>query len=871
MALCLKWLVIFNKFFKPWLMKSSAFPILALFLFILTACGPKGQLPPANESGISKALAQFRKEHVKDIRYELFFKLPASSADPVAAEFKLSFQLDEALASLPLDFNATEGIVQNLLINGQEAKITHELEHVILDGKHLQVGHNEVEISFLAGTRSLNRNEDFLYSLLVPDRASTVFPCFDQPNLKSVYSLRLEMPEDWSAIANGAVLEERLGDGRKTMLFGETERIPTYLFAFAAGKFEKAVHQSERYGQMVMLHRESDSVKAARNIPEIFDLHEKALRWMEEYTGIPYPYGKLDFALIPPFQYGGMEHVGAIQYRASSLMLEENPSLQQQMGRASLISHEVAHMWFGDLVTMDWFDDVWMKEVFANFMAAKMVNPSFPEINHELRFLLAHHPAAMGIDRSAGRHPIQQELENLKQAGNLYGPIIYQKAPIMMRQIEASIGEENMQKALQKYLETYAHGNATWDDLAAIIVTVSANPRIEEMMQQWVKEARFPEVDYSVEGTKFTLIEKEEASLSQSLSIASITEDKEPQLMQVLIGPNTMSKFEMPFENAQYIMNADGMAYGYFKTPQATAALSPSLADPLLRAVNYINAYETMLHGDLPPAFMLEVLKNGAERESDPQLRARILGMASSIFARFLPAEARVNQAAIWEELLLRKWKETENPSDKRIWFNTYTGMALTQEALDNLYTWWKEEKDVHGLKLNPGDYRNLAATLALHNYENSGGLIAEQLDRIENPDDKARWAFVSPALSGDKEVRDAFFAKLLEAENRSREPWVTQALGYLNHPLRQQEALAYLPQVLEELEEVQLTGDIFFPKAWLDAALGGHNSREAAAVVQQFLDTHPDYNPRLRQKLLQSADMLFRSADIVFENPERK
>lgn len=843
-----------------------------LFLLILgtMACAPDGIQPPANEPGISKALADFRKEHVSAIHYNLFFDLQESPDAPIPAELLLQFTLKEGLESLPLDFNTTDGSVQGLIINGEEAEIKHEQEHVLLDGRLLNEGVNEVKISFTAGSRSLNRNEDFLYSLLVPDRASTVFPCFDQPNLKSVYKLNLEMPESWNAIANGALMEERVKQGRKTMEFGETERIPTYLFAFAAGKFEKAVHQSQQYGQMVMLHRESDSTKAARNIPEIFDLHEKALRWMEEYTGIPYPYGKLDFALIPPFQYGGMEHVGAIQYRASSLMLDENPSLQQQMGRASLISHEVAHMWFGDLVTMDWFDDVWMKEVFANFMAAKMVNPSFPEINHDLRFLLAHHPSAMSIDRSAGRHPIQQELENLKQAGNLYGPIIYQKAPIMMRQIEQAIGEENMQQALRKYLNTYAHGNATWDNLAAIIQEVSDNSRIEAMMQQWVKEARFPEIDYSLEGNKLILEEKEDASLSQAISIAAIREGLEPQLMHILIGPQTMPNVELPFNDARLIMNADGMAYGYFKTPAEVAALSPELKDPLLRAVNYLNTYETMLHGDLPPAFLLDVLKKGAETETEPQLISRILGMASSTYERFLLPNEQNTWAPIWEELLLRKWKETANPSDKRIWFSTYTNMASTPEALENLYTWWKEQKEVNGLRLNPGDYRNLAATLALHGYENSGGLIAEQEARIDNPDDKARWAFVSPALSADQAVRDTFFKQLLEPENRSREPWVSQAMGYLHHPLRQKEARKYLPEVLEELEEVQLTGDIFFPKAWLDAALGGHNSKEAAAIVQQFLDQNPDYNPRLRQKLLQSVDMLFRSADIV-NNEERR
>ena len=123
---------------------------------------------------------------------------------------------------------------------------------------------------------------------------------------------------------------------------------------------------------------------------------------MEQYTGIPYAFGKFDFVLIPAFQFGGMEHAGKILYNASGLMLDESATQNQQLGRASVIAHETAHMWFGDLVTMRWFNDVWMKEVFANFMAAKIVNPSFPEVNHELRFLLSHYPAAYEVDRTPG-------------------------------------------------------------------------------------------------------------------------------------------------------------------------------------------------------------------------------------------------------------------------------------------------------------------------------------------------------------------------------------------------------------------------------------------------------------------------------------
>src|SRR5262249_13362966 len=256
--------------------------------------------------------------------------------------------------------------------------------------------------------------------------------------------------------------------GRIKVRFAETQPLSTYLFAFATGKF--SIETGERSGRTFrMFHRETDAAKVARNRDAVFDLHATALDWLENYTGIKYPFGKFDFLLVPSFQFGGMEHPGAIFYNASGILLDPSATQNQKLGRASVIAHETAHMWFGDLVTMKWFNDVWMKEVFANFMAAKIVNPSFPEINHELRFLYAHYPLAYDVDRTPGSNAIRQRLDNLDEAGSLYGAIIYQKAPIVMRQLETLLGETSFRDGLRQYLQAHEFANATWPDLIRVL------------------------------------------------------------------------------------------------------------------------------------------------------------------------------------------------------------------------------------------------------------------------------------------------------------------------------------------------------------------------------------------------------------------
>ena len=377
------------------------------------------------------------------------------------------------------DFAQPADHVSSVQANGQAVAIRSENGHLIIPAESLARGENTVDIAFTAGDEALNRNDEYLYSLFVPARASRAFPCFDQPDIKGTLSLTLEVPAAWAALSNAPETGRETSGDRATVRFGETPALPTYLFGFAAGKF--SVERGERNGRTFQLyHRETDAAKVAANLETIFDLHHQALGWLEAYTDRKYPFAKLDFVLLPAFQFSGMEHAGAIYYNAPAVFLDKTATQNQLLSRASLIAHETSHMWFGDLVTMKWFDDVWLKEVFANFMAAKIVNPTFPEIDHELRFFLQHYPPAYEVDRTAGANPIRQELANLREAGSLYGPIIYQKAPIVMRQLEQILGAEALRDGLREYLTRFAFSNATWIDLIEIL-----DRRTDEDLAAW--------------------------------------------------------------------------------------------------------------------------------------------------------------------------------------------------------------------------------------------------------------------------------------------------------------------------------------------------------------------------------------------------
>jgi aminopeptidase N len=822
---------------------------------------------PAVVPGVSRELAEFRKQTISRVAYDLRLTVPASKAAPVLAEETVSFRLRDNRAPVQLDFKGQASQLHSLTINGQPAAIDYRQEHLVLPTAALRVGDNVVKISLNAGDLSLNRNADYLYTLLVPDRARTVAPVFDQPNLKATFALALTVPPGWKTVANSRWAGT---DSTKTTQYIPSDSISTYLFSFAAGKF-KRVTQQVQGRPMNFLHRETDTTKIRLSVPIIFRLHGEALSFLEKYTGIPYPFQKFDFTAIPDFQYGGMEHVGNIDYKASSLFLDEGATKDQLLARQNLIGHETAHMWFGDLVTMQWFNDVWMKEVFANFMADKMNPEAAAGPAQLLKFVTDHYPTAYAVDRTAGANPIRQPLENLQEAGSLYGNIIYHKAPIMMRQLEQLMGEKPFQEGVQEYLKKYAHGNATWPDLITIL-DAHTPADLAAWNQVWVNQPGRPVFDYELQAGASQLVMRQHA------------EDKSdrlwPQQFEVTLMypsgpvklPVNMSQREvavpLPAGNgtpSYVLLNSQGLGYGVFPVaPQAADHLA-SLADPVARASTYIALYENMLAGrGLAPRPLLDrYLAQTAHETNDLNIKL-VTDQLGHIYWQFLTPAERTALAPAVEKALWQAMQKQPRPGEQKLYFKAYQSIALTPAAQKRLYQIWQSQKAPGLVKLTEDDYTSLALALAVRDYAAPQPILTQQLARITNVDRRQRLQFLLPALSPDVAVRDQFFASLKDEKNREKEAWVQSALGYLHHPLRQATSVNYLPASLDLLQEIQQTGDIFFPAGWLQATLGSYQSPAAARTVREFLAAHPDYNPQLRNKLLQAADDLFRAEKLV-------
>ena len=848
---------------------------LLCFILVIYSCQSVKKTTLLLENGISKELAVYRKSQVLNISYDLSFEIPKEKEHPILSQLTLKANLGNVQEPLYLDFNEKKENLKSVIVNGKTVVILHEKEHLIIPKKYLIKGQNIVEVYFIAGDLSLNRNDDFLYTLLVPDRASTLFSCFDQPDIKATYTLSITAPKGWSVLA-GAPLSKKteLGDFVQHQ-FEQSDQMSTYLFSFVAGEFKSISKNSDNF-PMTLLYRENNPEKLSESMDAIFSLHRQSVSFLEKYTQYPFPFKKMDFATIPVFQYGGMEHVGTIQYRESKLFLDNSATNSEKLSRGKLIAHETSHMWFGDLVTMKWFNDVWMKEVFANFMADKIMNPLFPDINHNLQFLATHYSSAYEEDRTKGTHPIRQNLANLKNAGSLYGNIIYNKSPIMMRQLEASMGKEMFQKGIQKYIQKYANSNADWENLVEIL-DEETSLNIKKWSDVWVNQSgRALFTDH---------IEYDDAQTIRSFVIQQQAEDGSlnvwPQIFEIgLVYPDTIKVIPVHVNSRitelkeaiglqkpiSVIYNYNGYGYGVFPVDSNNLDKIPDIKDEVARAYSYINAYENTLTGKITAVKAFDVFVKGIAVEQNELIVKLLSNQLSSIFWNFLNVKQQVvAQAEL--ELLLFNELQAEIPSNvKKTIFGLFENIAYSKTGKEKLYQIWNKEIIIPNLKLNEDDYINMAMDLAIYKHEKFDDILSKTRAIISNSDKQKRFDFLLPSLSNDLAVRDAFMASLKLQKNREKEAWVQVGLANVHHPLRQDSSKKYLKECLNLIEEVQLTGDIFFPKGWLVNSVGKYSSADAFKIVNDFLKENPKFSPVLKRKLLQATDNLSRAQEIKKE-----
>ncbi len=833
--------------------------------------------------GISQALARKRKALLSEVRYRLSFRLTPGMKE-VRGRVRIDFLLARPVPSLALDFQGSR--LEGASLQGVPlGEISRREDHVLLPGSRLRQGRNTFSAAFSSPVASTGTpltvyrdkagGKEYFYTLLVPADAHRLFPCFDQPDLKGRFRLELTAPREWKCVSNSPEAGPPL-PGKKGGLvhrFEETPPLSTYLFAFAAGPFQLLAGPSPREGFPPIRVFFRPSQASRLEAPLLFRRHLECLRLYERLFGTNYPFSKLDFVLVPGFPYGGMEHAGAIFYREASLCFDHPPTSRERERRSAVIYHEVSHQWFGDLVTMKWFDDLWLKEGFANLMSYYALDRLQPGRGAWTRFHQDLTERALGVDVTRGTTAVYQPLENLDDAKSNYGPIVYDKAPAVLKALLFRAGEKKFFRGLHLYLSRFAWKNASYRDLLACLEEAGAG-NLSRWSAWWFLTPGLPAVRPRLRR------DGKGGILSLSLlqeSPQGWWEGGWPLKVRVLLGyPDGRKVFlSCPLEGPigpvggaaglpvpRWILpNPENRAYGIFLPWKdgAPALMEdlPGWKDSLLRSCGFASLEALLRRGELDPGKFLGFCLRLLETERDPSSYAVVLGAAARVLERFLPPGRRPTWRARWAAFARAQLVEEDRKAEAlplvRFLLRAGRDLGLAGMLVAREYPLpW----------LTPGKKDLFLAAAAL---VAAGRWKKADLARFAasfGKEDTAKYVFLAGAASPDPRIKKEYFRLYLDPKGPP-EQWVSESLSWFHWPGQERVTLPFLEPALERLEWVKAHRKIFFMPAWIDAFVNGHSSREALETVRRFLRLHPGLPGDIRLKVLQSLDRLERAVRV--------
>ena len=875
-----------------------------LCLMCLDSLSPAKAHAAPVESGVSRELATARAGRLSDLHYALSFDLQPH-APTLPGQETLTFT-DSGKGDLALDYR--DGTPASAQLNGQSIPVALVNGHLTLPGARLVHGPNELKLSFASNvaatgkaiTRYTDRDDgnEYLYTLFVPMDASMAFPCFDQPDLKARFTLTISHPPDWTVISNTApVLFQQSGPNAATV-FNETLPISTYLFAFAAGPWQSL--PGHALGEPAVYVRKSQLARAQTEAPQVQQMAARGIAYLSTYFAQPFPFPKYDLVLIPGFPFGGMEHAGATFLNEDGVLFRTAPTASDYFRRNTLVLHETCHQWFGDLVTMRWFDDLWLKEGFAQYMAYKALAELEPASQPWKHFYEDIKPTAYGIDETQGTTPIYQNIPNLLDAKSAYGAIVYQKAPAVLKQLNFFLGEDTFRNGLRLYLKQHAYANAQWADLVGAFQSagdqLGQHKDVQTWARAWILQRGMPQVNvaWTCEAGKISRLSLTQQDVLHTSATWPISNqvllaypDRSPETLNTAWSSSqTQVSAALGKPCPSYVFaNAGDQAYGRFlldptSEPLVSSVLvpvtkpgAPVLAsetwvpDPLLRTQLWGALWENVHIAQSAPSAYIHLALKSLPTETDESL-ARIQGnrIASALHA-YLSDHNRAIYAPQAESVIADRMLHASTLNLRIVHFRTFTSIAETPQALNQLKALLDGSLTIVGMPLKPLDRWNLIGHLIALSDPDAARLFAAEKAK-DHSGEGQKYAFAIQAGMPDAAMKSDYFADYLGTASGIQEDWLSQSLRPFNAWNQTPLTEPYLTRALDALPEVKRTRKIFFLGSWLSAFLDGQHSPEAQAAVHAWLAAHT-LDPDLRLKVLEASDALDRTVLIRTRFPE--
>lgn len=651
---------------------------------------------------LTQAEAEARALRISDCHYTLDLDIPRK-AEGYRGTVNIEFTLSGAGDTF-VDHRGKS--IQLLEINGLAVPADWTGYRLMLPGAALVQGANTVRIVYENdydhsgdGFHQFidpEDGEEYLYSNFEPYEAHRLFPCFDQPDIKASYQLTITAPADWEIVTNSRELHaDAAAGGRARRSFETTKAFSTYLFALVAGPYE-AFREDHNGIPLGLFCRKSMARYLDRD--EIFTITRQGLDFYGEFFDLPYPFGKYDQIFVPEFNAGAMENVAAVTHN-EFMVFRDPPTDNQRRRRAEVILHEMAHMWFGDLVTMRWWNDLWLNESFATYMSYLCMTSATRFTAGWQDFNAAIKNWAYRQDQLITTHPIAGTVADTDETFLNFDGITYGKGASVLKQLVAAIGMDGFRDGMRHYFRNHAYGNAT---LAQFLASLEAGSRkdLKEWSRLWLETPSLNTIaaSWDADGERVTRLALTQTALPEYPTIrphhldVGLVRDEGGEI-EIRSLPASLTAREAVVEAAVGAARPSLVFPNYNDHAYAKVALDADsiawarenidrLADPLLRQLLWSSLWNMTRDQQLKAQDFLALVNGKILLERDITIAEAVLGYATLVYARFLPESMRPQAAHALFDTAWAGLQAAPRGDSQIVWARTLIGVAETPDDL---------------------------------------------------------------------------------------------------------------------------------------------------------------------------------------------
>ncbi|GAA5198006.1 aminopeptidase N [Microbacterium jejuense] len=584
--------------------------------------------------------------------------------------------------------------VDSVTVNGAARDVDWDGARIRIDGL---AAHNVVTVHargrYSTSGEGLHRFRDpvdgevYLYTQYEPADSRRVYPVFEQPDMKANWHFTVSAPAGWQVLSNGAETAREEVDGGVRVGFAETLPLSSYITAVAAGPYYRVDGEwrsTDRVVPLGVLCRAS--LAPHLDADEILDITRRGLEFFEQAFAYPYPWGKYDQIFVPEYNLGAMENPGLVTF-TESYVFRGAATAAQHEGRANTILHEMAHMWFGDLVTMRWWDDLWLKESFADFMGAHaaVVAGGFPDA--WVTFASRRKGWAYVQDQLPTTHPIVADIPDLEAAKLNFDGITYAKGASVLKQLVAFVGEDAFFRGAQRYFADHAFGNTTLPDLLSALEGESGRD-LTAWSRAWLQTSGLSEIAVERDTDALVLTQTDPRPHRLTCGLFAVADGRLAQQGRLevdAVEARTPLAGATGAEPDLVLPNVDDRTYAKVRlddrSTDAVAAHLSSIEDPVARAVVWSALWNATRDGELPVMRFVEIVSHHATRESNVALVSDALTHTGVAIGRYAAAVTRTSIADAWLETCWAALWTAEAGSDAQLAWARALGAAAARST----------------------------------------------------------------------------------------------------------------------------------------------------------------------------------------------